>query len=90
MGIPAQENIWLFDIDMQIHTQGEIISVKMYMSYLELFGDIRWVPAEMNHCLQTVHFLFVKVSQGVSLMGQMGLMPLKKKKGEKYMWLGQV
>lgn len=53
---------------------------KIYTSYLEWLGDIEWVPAEMNRCIQTDHFLSAVVSQGASLRWLMGPTPKKGKK----------
>ncbi len=38
------------------------------------------MPAEMNHCIQTDHFLSAVVSQGASLRGPMGVTPTRKEK----------
>lgn len=44
------------------------------------------MPAEMNRCIQTDHFLSAVVSWGASLMGLMGLTPTEKEKA--YDWTG--
>lgn len=41
------------------------------------------MPAEMNHCIQTDHFLSAVVSQHASLTGQMGLTPEKRAESKK-------